>query len=93
MIKNKKAQGLSLTTIIVAILVLLVLVVVALVFTGALGDFAQRIREFFASKECVRDIGGDERPAETGCEEDERQYVGFVKMENEGHICCVPKET
>ena len=34
---NKKAQGLSLNTIIIAIIVLTVLVVIILVFTGAFG--------------------------------------------------------
>lgn len=34
---NKKAQGLSLNTIIIAIIVLIVLVVIILVFTGAIG--------------------------------------------------------
>lgn len=91
MIRNKKAQGLSVTTIIVAILVMLVLVVVALIFTGALGDFSERIRDFFATKECGDIEGGNPTLATEGCDEDsEVQYVGFVKVDP-GYVCCVPK--
>ena len=37
MLNNKKGQGLSLNTIIIAIIVLIVLVVVVMIFTGVLG--------------------------------------------------------
>lgn len=39
MFKNKKAQGLSLNTIVIAAIVLIVLVVLILIFTGRMGDF------------------------------------------------------
>lgn len=38
----KKAQGLSITTIVVAALALIVLVVLTIVFTGSINPFAQR---------------------------------------------------
>ena len=41
---KKKAQGLSMTTIVVAALALLVLVVLALVFTGRMGDFSKGVK-------------------------------------------------
>ena len=39
--KRKKAQGLSLTTIVVAALAILVLVVLAVIFTGRIGKFTK----------------------------------------------------
>ena len=42
---KRKAQGLSMTTIVVAALALLVLVVLALVFTGRMGNFASGVKE------------------------------------------------
>ena len=41
---KKNAQGLSMTTIVVAALALLVLVVLALIFTGRMGDFSTGIK-------------------------------------------------
>lgn len=43
MIKRGKAQGLSLTTIIIAILVIIVLVVIVMIFTGKMGFFGKSI--------------------------------------------------
>lgn len=43
MIKTRKSQGLSLTTIIIAILVIIVLVVVVLIFTGKMGFFGKSL--------------------------------------------------
>ena len=40
----KKAQGLSLHTIIIAIMVLIVLVVLVLIFTGKFGDFSAGLK-------------------------------------------------
>ena len=42
---KRKAQGLSMTTIVVAALALLVLVVLALVFTGRMGNFSTGVKE------------------------------------------------
>ncbi len=41
MIKNNKAQGISITTIIIALLALIVLVVLVGIFTGKLGNWGQ----------------------------------------------------
>ena len=41
----KKAQGLSMTTIVIAALALLVLVVLTLIFTGRMGTFARGLDE------------------------------------------------
>jgi len=92
MIKNKKAQGLSMSTIIIALLALLVLVVVGMIFSGSLGDWAAKIRGIFTGKVCEGSDGLNGRislPNE--CEDDETQYMGFVNKLPEGKVCCVPK--
>ncbi len=43
MIKPRKAQGLSLTTIIIAILVIIVMVVLIMIFTGRMNLFGKAI--------------------------------------------------
>jgi len=43
--KRKKAQGLSITVIIVAVIALLVLVILALIFTGGLGKWGVKVAE------------------------------------------------
>ena len=51
---EKRAQGLSMTTIVVAALALLVLVVLALVFTGRMGGFSTGVKEVADCKQaCV----------------------------------------
>ena len=93
MIKSKKAQGLSMSTIIIALLALLVLVVVGMIFSGSLGDWAEKIRGIFTGKTCTELGGGSNEgvPASPGCEDDETQYMGFVNKLPEGKVCCVPK--
>lgn len=43
--KLKKSQGLSLNTIIIAILVIIVLVIIVLIFTGRMGSFRKSIED------------------------------------------------
>lgn len=76
----KKAQGLSLNTIIIAALVIMVLVILALVFTGQMGDFGK------TSKSCVSK--GGECRAE--CLETESASLLGGSCSDE-QICCVPK--
>ena len=62
---NTKAQGLSLNTIIIAIMVLLVLVMLIAIFTGVLGKFIGTVDD------CKR-VGGQckpEGPPESPCGE------------------------
>lgn len=55
MFKNKKAQGLSLNTIIIASLVLIVLVVLILIFSGRMGMFGQDLDDQTRIKNCEND--------------------------------------
>ncbi len=47
---NKKGQGLSLTTIIVAAIALIVLVVLVMIFTGRIGVFKEGVEEIGQSE-------------------------------------------
>ncbi len=71
---SKKAQGLPLNTIIVAILVLIVLVIIVLIFTGRMGIFRTSIEDC-ASK------GGIESDTET------EGYACYSIEENK--YCCI----
>ena len=46
--RGKKGQGLSVETLIIALIALLVLVVIILVFTGQSGEFFDSIKEFIS---------------------------------------------
>ena len=66
---NNKAQGLSLNTIIIAILVLLVLVFLVAMFTGVLGSF------FGDVTDCEKGGGGIcEEPIAYDNDEDKKKY-------------------
>ena len=59
--KNKKAQGLSLNVIIIAVLALLVLVILAVIFTGKLGTYKPQSDEeqFNEEEDICLDFGGE----------------------------------
>ena len=54
---KKKAQGLSMQTIVIAALALLVLVILALVFTGRMGSFATGVKESTTCKNMCEAAG------------------------------------
>ena len=54
---KKKAQGLSMQTIVIAALALLVLVILALVFTGRMGNFATGVKETTTCKQACTAAG------------------------------------
>ena len=88
MLKNKKAQGLSLNTIIIAAIVLIVLVVLIMVFTGRMGWFTRGIVNATNEMRCVEDLGGQELP-ESECPLYCRILLPLQKLE-EGKVCCKP---
>ena len=82
---NKKAQGLSLNTIIIAIIVLIVLVVLVMIFTGYFGTrFTPAVTQCETS-------GGTCAPAE-GCGTDafgnEVAIISNARCPVEGQLCC-----
>ena len=58
---NKKAQGLSINTIIIAVIALVVLVVLIAVFTGRIGVFSKGVGDVTGdtTKTCVGELGGE----------------------------------
>ena len=79
---NKKAQGLSLNTIIIAALVIMVLIILGLVFMGRMGSFGQK-------QESCQAKGGTCR---TECAEGQMETTGFLGGAcPEEHSCCIPE--
>jgi len=82
---NKKAQGLSMNTIIIAVLVLVVLVILILIFSGKMGGFRRGINACDGT--CVEkasDCGEDENPIYlVNCDDN-----GDGESER-GNYCCI----
>ncbi len=95
----KKAQGLSLNTIVIAALALLVLVVLVLIFTGRIGKFGQGVDE---TNKCQtfcesinRVMGTMVYPvgSESTCTSDGNKGVvapGISGGEENTICCCIP---
>ena len=85
MFKNKKAQGLSLNTIIIASLVLIVLVVLILVFTGRIGLFGMGLNEATEDKPCP----GGHIQTSLPCDGDLIYSIGPWDNVGVGEYCCI----
>lgn len=89
---NKKAQGLSLTIIIVAVIALIVLVVLVAVFTGRLGKFSIGV------KDCAAKGGKCLEAGRNSCNEYNTADKKWAPLRgtncptttNEKDICCIP---
>jgi hypothetical protein len=84
----RKAQGLSITTIIVALIALIVLVIIISIFTGRMGIFGKGLDE-------AGEIGG-KCPGDKWKDEcdDATEYTNYAiigKGENADKVCCVEK--
>ncbi len=88
MFKNEKAQGISITTIIVAAIALVVLVILIAIFTGKMGGFTQQLEscsekagECVASVAACKERGQFNSPLTgTSCEKETPDLP----------YCCVP---
>ena len=79
---RKKAQGLSLTTIVIAALAILVLVVLAVIFTGRIGKFTQEAESCQAKGgQCVSDT--------SDCLETEGNVIRSQYKCKEDTTCCI----
>ena len=56
---NKRAQGLSITTIIVAVIGLIILVVIIVMITGKLGAFGRGLESVSSCENTCKAVGGD----------------------------------
>lgn len=82
---NKKAQGLSINTIIVAIIALAVLVVLIVIFTGGIGNFAFWVNDCGSAGNHVCSSGA----CDTGYIKDP---TFKCKGDDDGKTCCLKSE-
>jgi hypothetical protein len=80
----KKAQGLSVTTIVIAALAVLVLVVLAVIFTGRAGIFTRTV-----SVGCEPNGGVCKQACESGEYQNPNTREGKTLTCAEGKFCCV----
>ncbi len=84
---NSKAQGLPLSTIVIAGMVLVVMVVLIAIFTGGIGHFGPDIKS--ASEQKCTGEGYTVRSESAGCLQGETQSFGnFGSSVGSGQICC-----
>ena len=86
---KKKAQGLSMTTIVVAELALLVLVVLALVFTGRMGNFASGVKQTTTCEQaCISAGFADDTTTST-----ENPLTGYKTDDGKSQCYCAAQAT
>ena len=87
---NKKAQGLSVHTIILAVIGLIILVVIVLMLTGKLGDFGKGAESASESyiKTCEELGGASLEDRETGCQSWEEPIISKDAFPGLGKNCC-----
>ena len=84
---NKRGQGLSITTIIVAAIALIVLVVLIAIFTGRLGFFSKVLSEKEQNR-CFEDLGGT---CDTvACDSVTEVRAFGANCPTKGDTCCIP---
>ncbi len=100
-LRNLKAQGLSLNTIIVAAIVLIVLIVLWAIFTGKMGSFAQGLGGTTESgQSCVNRCeatglysGATYTIATSSATACSDRQMGTVKINSDEFKCCCTKTT
>ncbi len=101
---HKKAQGISINTVIIAAIALIVLVVLIAVFTGRIGLFGQGLDNAVQGQYCENSKAPSETPDSAkmdgqwtagACDPDYKPVYGnFVDAkDNPGKTCCVKKTT
>jgi len=96
--KNKKAQGLPMNTIVIAALVLVVMIVLILIFTGNIGGWRQDVEETetsaMARAKCIAQGGTVKEVCEdNGFDLTSKTYYGDEEIPIEGLenlYCCKP---
>ncbi len=94
MLKQKKGQGLSITTIILVIIGLIVLVVLIAIFTGRMGSFSKGVESTVTCANSCKAFGRDSiytDKDEAGCKAvANAQYVPgqYKDITGTGKVCC-----
>lgn len=86
---HKKAQGLSLDTIVIAAIVLVVLVILVLLLTGYFPAWAKNFNK--ATETRCSALSGT--PRDSTCQSGENQASGFFEDVKEGQVCCLKKSS
>ena len=84
---KKRAQGLSLTTIVIAALALIVLVVIVLIFTGRMGGFAQGLDSVTSCENSCKAVGKATHSFKAICDTTEDTMPGIENTLNQS-CCC-----
>ena len=96
---NKKSQGLSINSIIIAALGLIGLVIIGLIFRGESVKFAKSMDCTSKDGICLSDMGGEDCPADKSvkiytndCAEMKIENGNYVKKEPKKSPgqCCIP---
>ncbi|MDO8480570.1 MAG: hypothetical protein Q7S65_02005 [Nanoarchaeota archaeon] len=84
----KKAQSISINTIIVAAIALIVLVVIVMIFTGRISIFGRGLDNVQQGQKCELDDGT--RDWFESCPDGQSQVYGVFSdaSANEGQVCC-----
>jgi hypothetical protein len=93
---NKKAQGLTLNTIVVAALVLIVLVVLILIFTGQMQQWLESLQGKSTCPAVGVVIRFDQSCNDPNAQPPRRNYDVCMKQYtnvDDGYKCCVPQGT
>ncbi len=90
---SKKAQGISVNTIIIAAIALVVLVVVIAIFTGYFSGFGGQVDDVTQTCSEFTSPSGDQGTWKEECGETERAVLGAKDAPSHpGMKCCVPKD-
>lgn len=90
MIMNKKAQGLTLNTMAVAVIVLVVILVTLAIFSGFVGD---KVPSFLSEQtECKNQPGAEEAQCKTSADCETGKGVGIKGLGcPSGEVCCIER--
>tara|TARA_B100000315_G_C14231962_1_gene431394 strand:+ start:230 stop:529 length:300 start_codon:yes stop_codon:yes gene_type:complete len=98
MLKKRKAQGLSITTIIVAVIALIVLVVIVAILTGRMGAFSSGVAGVASCENACKALGmkkSETSHDEEGCKEKSNQGYQYMPgtysdITSTDVCCCQP---
>lgn len=89
MIKSKKAAGLSMNMIVVAVIALIVLVVIVVIFSGKVGEVSEKtgeVSEEYSGQKC--NVPGTSRDCRSMQECEDRGGTSFGTLDCQSGICC-----
>lgn len=96
MLKKKNAQGLSITTIVAAVIGLIIIVVIIAIMSGRLGSFSSGTEETATCRNNCAAAGMDpSQETETVCKATYRSKIvpGSFKDVSTGKVCCCKLKT